>query len=93
MPNHAHPDDVVGITANTRVSDILDEHGDIAEVMESFGIKCVRGNRLRRLIVRSLTVERAAKVHRVPLDDFLVSLRTAVGQSTTDRSACDGPQE
>lgn len=72
------------ITANTKVSDILDEYGDIAEVMETFGIKRVGGNRLRRLIARTITVQRAAKIHRVPLGDFLVTLRTAVGQSPTD---------
>jgi hypothetical protein len=68
------------ITKDTKVSDILQEYGDIAEVMEAFGIKRVGGYSLRRFLTRALTVERAAKVHRVPLDEFLVTLRTAVGQ-------------
>jgi hypothetical protein len=93
MPNHDPPVDVVDINANTKVSDILDEYGDIAEVMETFGIKRVRGNKLRRLIARAITVQRAAKIHRVPLEEFLVTLRTAVGRTTTDRSAADGLQE
>jgi hypothetical protein len=53
----------VEITKDTRVSDILREYGDIAEVMEVFGI------------------ERAAKVHRVPVDEFPATLRAAVGQT------------
>lgn len=69
------------ITKETKVSDILREYGDIAEVMEVFGIKRVAGYNIRKFITRALTVERAAKVHRVPLDEFLTTLRTAVGQT------------
>ena len=70
----------VDITKDTKVSDILREYGDIAEVMEVFGIKRVAGYNLRKFITKALTVERAAKVHRVPVDEFLATLRTAVGQ-------------
>jgi hypothetical protein len=70
----------VDITKDTKVSDILREYGDIAEVMELFGIKRVAGYNIRKFITKALTVERAAKVHRVPLDEFLATLRTAVGQ-------------
>jgi len=35
---------------------------------------------VRRIITKALTVERAAAIHRVPLDEFLALLRTAVGQ-------------
>ena len=69
------------ITKDTKVSDILREYGDIAEVMEMFGIKRVSGYTMRKFITKALTVERAAKVHRVPLDEFLTTLRTAVGQA------------
>ena len=68
------------ITKSTRVSDILQEYGDIAEVMEVFGVKRVAGYSVRKYITKALTVEWAARVHRVPLDEFLVTLRTAVGQ-------------
>ncbi|MCH8900233.1 MAG: DUF1858 domain-containing protein [Acidobacteria bacterium] len=68
------------ITKDTKVSAVLDEYGDIAEVMEMFGIKRVGGYTFRKLITKALTVERAAKVHRVPLDEFLTTLRTAVRQ-------------
>ncbi len=69
------------ITKDTKVSDILREYGDIAEVMEMFGIKRVGGYTMRKFITKALTVERAAKIHRVPLDEFLTTLRTAVGQA------------
>ena len=65
------------ITKDTRVSDILDEHGDIADVMEVFGVKRVSEHSVRRLLTKALTVERAARVHRVPLDEFLATLQQA----------------
>jgi hypothetical protein len=71
------------ITLDTKVSDVLDEYGDIADVMETFGIKRVSGYSLRKYITKVLTVERAAKIHRVDPDEFLNTLRTAVGQTPT----------
>ena len=68
------------ITKDTRVSDILREYGDIADVMEVFGIKRVARYSVRRFITRALTVETAARIHRVPLDEFVDTLRKAVGQ-------------
>jgi hypothetical protein len=66
------------ITKNTRVSEILLEHGDIAEVMEAFGIRRVGRYSLRMFLARGLTVEWAARVHRVPLEEFLEILNKAV---------------
>ena len=66
------------ITKDTRVSDILLEYGDIAEVMEAFGIKRVGRYSLRMLLAKALTVEWAARVHRVPLEEFLGILRQAI---------------
>lgn len=68
------------VTKDTKVSDILREYGDIAEVMEVFGIKRVAGYNFRKFITKALTVERAAQVHRVPVDEFLATLQTAIGQ-------------
>jgi Domain of unknown function (DUF1858) len=68
------------ITKDTKVSDILHEYGDIAEVMEVFGIKRVARYSFRRYLTKALTVERAARVHRVPPDEFLATLRAAVAQ-------------
>ena len=69
------------ITKDTRVSDILTEYGDIAEVMEAFGIKRVGRYSVRRIITKALTVENAARIHRVPLDEFLETLQVAVRSS------------
>ena len=66
------------ITKNTRVSEILEKYGDIADVMEVFGVKRVSGYSVRRMLTKVLTVEWAARVHRVPLDEFLDTLRNAI---------------
>ena len=59
------------------------EYGDIADVMEVFGVKRVARYSFRSFITRALTVERAAKIHRVPLDEFLATLHAAVGTNAT----------
>lgn len=66
------------ITKNTRVADILNEYGDIADVMEIFGVNRVGRYSLRRLLGKVLTVKLAARIHRVPLDEFLNMLDKAV---------------
>jgi hypothetical protein len=66
------------ITKDTRVSDILKEYGDIAEVMGVFGIKPVGPWSLRKIITRFITVEQAARIHKVTLDDMLDNLKKAV---------------
>jgi hypothetical protein len=65
------------ITKNTRVSDILKEYGDIAEVMAVFGVKPIGRYSLRTLVAKVITVEWAARIHRVPLDKFLDILQKA----------------
>lgn len=67
------------ITADTRVSEILEQHGDIAEIMETFGVKRVAGWSIRTQLTKAITVKWAARVHRVPLDEFLTILNKAVG--------------
>jgi hypothetical protein len=66
------------ISKDTRVSAILEEYGDIADVMEVFGIKRVGRYSLRALAAKAVTVEWAARIHRVPLDEFLIILHRAV---------------
>ena len=66
------------ITEKTIVFDILEKYGDIADVMETLGVKSVGKYSIRRVITRFLTVKRAAMVHKVPLDDFLNRLNIAV---------------
>lgn len=66
------------ITKKTLISDILKEYGDIASVMEIFGVKRVGGFSIRKIITKVITVQMAAKIHRVPLDKFLDILNKAV---------------
>lgn len=68
------------ITKNTRVSAILEEYGDIADVMEIFGIKRVGRYSLRLLAAKAVTVEWAAYIHRVPLEEFLEILKRAIAK-------------
>ncbi len=70
------------ITKKTLVSDILKEYGDIAKVMEVFGVKRVAGFSIRKFMTKIITVEMAAKVHRVPLDEFLDILKKAITQKS-----------
>lgn len=75
------------ITKETRVADLLTEYGDIAEVMEMFGVQRVGRYSVRKLLTKALTVEWAARIHRVPLDEFLAILHKAVAgkkQPTAD---------
>ena len=66
------------ISKDTKVSAILNEYGDIADVMEIFGGHRVWKYSLRRLLGKVLTVKVAARIHRVPLDEFLGILDKAV---------------
>jgi hypothetical protein len=75
------------ITKDTLVSDILKEYGDIADVMEVFGIQRVGRYSLRRFITKAITVRTAARIHRVPLDEFLSILRNAVQSDVKSSNA------
>ena len=66
------------ITKDTRISAILEEYGDIADVMEVFGVKRVGRYSLRMIAARVVTVEWAARIHRVPLNEFLEILDRAI---------------
>lgn len=68
------------ISKDTRVSTILAEYGDIADVMEVFGIKRVRRYSLRMLAAKAVTVEWAARIHRVPLTEFLEILDRVIAK-------------
>ena len=69
------------ITKDTRVADILKEYGDIADVMEVFGIKRVGRYSVRAMAAKAVTVEWAARIHRVPLEEFLGILKKALSST------------
>ncbi len=77
------------ITLNTRVSNILKEHGDIAGIMEIFGVRRVGKYSLRKLLTRIITVKWAARVHGVPQDEFLQMVQEAVATKEGERKARD----
>ena len=79
------------ITKDTKVSEILREYGDIADVMEVFGVKRVARYSFRSFITRVITVERAAKIHHVPLGEFLGTLQAAVGSQGRPSREPDEP--
>jgi len=72
------------ITKDTRVADILNEYGDIADVMEIFGVQRVGRFSVRRILGKVLTVKTAARIHRVHLDEFLSILEKAVNSENED---------
>lgn len=74
------------IAKDTCVADILAQYGDIADVMELFGVKRVGRYSLRALAAKALTVQWAARIHRVPLNEFLDILQQATN-STRDGTA------
>ena len=74
------------ITKDTRISAILLEYGDIADVMEVFGVQRVGKYSLRMFLAKALTVEWAARVHRVPLNEFLEILYKAVAKKESESS-------
>ena len=54
----------MNITKDTKVADILKAHGDIADVMEIFGVKRVAGYSVRKMLTKAISVEWAARIHR-----------------------------
>lgn len=72
------------INKDTRISAILLEYGDIAEVMEIFGVQRVGKYSLRMFLAKALTVEWAARIHKVPLDEFLEILHKAVARKKSE---------
>ncbi len=72
------------INKDTRISAILSEYGDIAEVMEVFGVQRLGKYSLRMFLAKALTVERAARLHKVPLDEFLEILHKAIANKESE---------
>ena len=73
------------ITRDTRVAAILQEYGDIADVMEAFGVKRVGRYSLRMLAAKAVTVEWAARIHSVPLNEFLEILDRAIAKKNDQK--------
>lgn len=79
------------VTPETRISEVLDRYGDIADVMESLGVERVGRYDLRRLVGRLLTVRRAAGIHGLPVDELVARLQTAI--NLVETAAPGRPEE
>ena len=75
---------IMKITEKTYVSEILKEYGDIANVMEIFGVKRAGGYGMRKFLSKFITVKTAAFIHRIPLNEFIVILEKAINKKPED---------
>ncbi len=66
------------VTPKTKIGEVLSRYGDIAEVMESFGVQRVGRYNIRRLIGKVLTVKRAAKIHKLETSEMVRILQQAI---------------
>jgi hypothetical protein len=65
------------ITADARVSEIVDRDPDLLEVFERFGFKELKNPVLRNTIARRVTVRMACELKHVPEEDLLKALNDA----------------
>jgi hypothetical protein len=77
------------VTPDTRISDVLARYGDIADVMETLGVKRVGRFNVRRLLGKAITVRRAAIVHRLTTDEMVNALQEAIDRVEA-REAANG---
>jgi hypothetical protein len=78
------------ITKGTRVAAILEEFGDVADAMEILGVQRVAKYSLRALAAKAVTVEWAARIHRVPLTEFVEMLNQAIAGKRDSHDAQGG---
>lgn len=75
------------VTPDTRIADVLTRYGDIADVMESLGVKRVGRFNVRRLIGKAITVRLAARVHRLGEAEMVTALQTAINRVHAEQAA------
>lgn len=63
------------------------ERFEVGQEIDTIGFKRVGRYSVRRLATKALTVEWAARIHQVPLDEFLDILNTAVAKDQATESA------
>ncbi len=69
------------ISPETRVGDLLDAHGDAEAALIDIApqFKALKNPVLRRTVARVATLEQAARVAGIPVNDLVMSLRKALG--------------
>ncbi len=75
------------VTADTKIGEVLSRYGDIAEVMESFGIKRVGRYNVRRLVGSVLRVRHAAKLHKLETSEMVRILQEAINHVHEEKQA------
>lgn len=84
------------ITRRTRMYDIIERYGPIADALEARGIRCRAPRWLREIVQpvasRLMTVERAARVNGVPLETLLRALEDVVKERTAAASVDVSPE-
>jgi len=73
------------VTPELKIGVVLARYGDIAEVMETFGVKRVGRFDLRRFVGRWLSVRQAAKIHKRSTSEMVRILQTAINQVHADQ--------
>lgn len=68
------------ITEETKRSDIFQEYGEIADIMEAFGASHDEGSPLRRKVVMGITLKRSTRTRALRLNDFIESLNGAIAR-------------
>lgn len=66
------------ISETTTLTEIVEQYGEIPEVMKAFGIREAEDNPLRRKITMGIAVERAARIQGTRLSTFLEKLNEAI---------------
>lgn len=75
------------VTPDTKIGAVLSRYGDIAEVMESFGVKRVGRYNFRRLVGKVLRVRHAAKLHKLETSEMVRVLQEAINQVHEEQQA------
>lgn len=77
------------ITPQTRVGDLLDAYPQLEEVLirQAPAFKALRHPILRRTVAKVATLEKAAQVGGIPVQDLVSALRQAIGLSAGETGA------
>jgi hypothetical protein len=81
------PEGPMQVGPNTKIADVLKRYGDIADVMETLGVKRVGRFDIRKLLGKAITVRRAAFVHRLTVEEMVAALQTAIDRVHAEQSS------
>ncbi len=78
----------IDITPSTKISDLLDTYPELEETLIGIAppFKKLENPFLRKSVAKMATLKHIASVANIPLNELIIKLREASGQSTTDVS-------